>query len=90
MVAEFLILQDSYSTNKFDIFITPQVQSYPAGGAATVIMTVKTRNFLQNPNQPLSFNCLISAKIRNCSARFTFPCTFKLPSHDTIASDADF
>lgn len=78
--ADFALIADTYLSEHFDISFNPNIVHYPAGGLATLGLIIRRISVKALPKPPQNtMRCLIIARIKNCSAKFTFKCEFQWP-----------
>lgn len=84
--ADFALLADSYMSDHFDVMFSPSIVTYPAGGLATLSLVVRSNSTVPLPNRRQTLmRCLLVARVKNSSAKFTFKCEFELPSSNSSA-----
>ena len=76
-LVEFDLLKDAYLDSCYDMRVNPPAVAFPAHGAATAVLTV--RGLPGGEPRPAAMRCLLVAKLKNSSAKFTFPCVFTYP-----------
>lgn len=76
--AEFTSIADQYMGEHYELAFSPAVVNYPAFGLATLGLIVKSVTDDPNLASPqATMRCLLVAKVRNSSIKFTFRCEFQ-------------
>jgi hypothetical protein len=85
-----LVIKDNYMMEHFDISFNPSVVAYQAGGQSTLGLIVRAVSSQSPPPPPENtMRCLLVAKVKNCSAKFTFKCEFRFMTDDQGTSGSD-
>lgn len=88
--ADFVIMKDNYMAEHFEVMFNPSVVIYQAGSHSTLGLIIRAATGREIPAPPNNImRCLLVAKIKNCSAKFTFKCEFRFMAEGSNTSNAD-